>query len=70
MTFRSLSGTVEDGVEVKSIGDVIVVDGVKHVVDEVNTYHEQWDGVDVHKFTYTLKPFVAVELTDEELQSL
>lgn len=70
MKFNQLSGVVVEGSQIKSVGDVIVIDGLKHTVDEVNTYHEEWDGSDVHKFTYTLKAAEAIALTQEELDAM
>lgn len=68
MAIRKISGRVEEGAEIKAVGDVIIVDGVKYTVDEINTYHDEIDGL--HHFDYTVKAFVEVEPTLEELQQL
>lgn len=67
MKFTRVSGTVEDGTLIKSIDDEIVIDGVTHVIEEVNSYHENWDGIDIYRFDYTLKKG---EKTMKELQLL
>jgi len=68
MKFTRLHGNYADVNEIKSIGDEIVVDGVKHVIEEINTYHDEM--ADIHSVDYTLQAVVVQEPTIEELQQL
>lgn len=63
MKYTYISGTAEDASLAKNIGDEIVIDGVKHVIDEINTYHETWDGLDIHRINYKV---IKKEKTAEE----
>lgn len=68
MRITSLRGIANDDGEIKSVGDVIVVDGLSFVIEDINTYQEDIDGVNIHHVTYGLSPYVEAELTEEEIQ--
>jgi hypothetical protein len=70
MKVVELRAIAVDETEIKSVGEVIVVDGEKHVIDAVVPYHEEFDGSDVLRVTYTLKQYEEPELSFEELQNL
>ncbi len=62
---KRVSGVTQEPLEVKALGDTIVIDGVTFTIEEVNTYKEEYD--ELHNFDYTVKK-VEVPAIEEELE--
>lgn len=68
MKITSLHAVSVDVVDVKSIGDEVIVDGAKYTIKEVNSHFDEY--ANVHSINYTLDQVIVAEPTMEELQEL
>ena len=66
MKYHYLSGKTQDVESIKSVGDILTIDGVEFLVNEINV--DEFE--DTYNVSYTLEKIEAVEPTTEELQQL
>lgn len=65
---KRVSGITQEPLEIKAIGETIVIDGDNYEVEELNSWKDEYD--DLHRFEYSLKKIAKFVLTEEQKKEL
>lgn len=66
--YKEIVGLTTEPLEIKAIGDKLVIDGVNYIIDEVNT--EKEEETEVYYFGYKLAKGEVFTLTEEQKKEL